>query len=85
MPFPFRAGLFAAISCGGFPLQSLTVTLYNIQITANPPQYTRLIFTPAANKTGELHRIRILRIEFGSFFAKHNFRNFKADSTKLTL
>jgi hypothetical protein len=85
MPFLFRAGLYAAISCGRFSLQSLTVTVYNMQVTAGTAQYTRLIFTPAANKTGELHRIRILRIEFGSFFAKHNFRNFKADSTKLTL
>ena len=40
---------------------------------ADPAQYSRLIaFTPAANKPGELHRIKIWVIEIGSCLTKHN-------------
>lgn len=80
MPFPAgrRVGLFTSIFLSeGFPLQSLT-ELCMILIAMyykDPAQYTRLIsFTPAANKPGELCRIRILGIEIGSFLTKHNSR-----------
>ena len=39
---------------------------FSFIIVADPAQYTRLIsFMPAANKPGELHRIKILVIEIG--------------------
>lgn len=44
----------------------------------DPMQYTRLIlFTPAANKPAELHRINILVIEIGPCLPNHNFRVIK--------
>ena len=44
-----------------------------INIVSDPAQYTRLIFfTPAANKPGELCRLKRFEIEIGSYLTKHN-------------
>lgn len=49
-----------------------------ISIEEDPAQYTRLIsIIPAANKPGELCRIRLLGIEMTSYLSQHNSKSFK--------